>query len=169
MLPGLTFAIWRSFEIITLIPTLGMLSWFVHIATINNQLTPASILVLFIVSVLAAFWAVATLLAYASTKYNAQFCAIVDLLFVGALIAGVYYLRAIGHANCANWGPGSTDSGQIDLGFASFSGSFYNPFHLQLNKSCAMLKASWVFGIMNIFFFFVTFVSPLSSVFERVF
>jgi hypothetical protein len=159
MLPGLTFLTWRIFEILTLIPTVGMLSWFVKKLTDYNTLTPTSILVLFIVSVLALFWALATLAFYSGTKYNGQFCAVVDLLLVGAFIAGVYYLRAIGHSNCSQWGPGNTDSGQIDLGFATYSGSVYYPFRFELNKACAMLKASWAFGIMNIIFFFVTFVS----------
>jgi len=113
--------------------------------------------VLFIVSVLALFWALATLAFYGATKYNGQFCAVVDLLLVGAFIAGVYYLRAIGHSTCSHWGPGNTDSGQIDLGFASYSGPVYYPFRFELNKACSMLKASWAFGIMNIIFFFVTF------------
>lgn len=184
MLPGLTFAIWvsktsaiqdscttvfqklqshtnlpqRSFEIITLIPTLGMLSWFVHIYTKANSLTPTYILVLFIVSVLACFWAVATLLAYGATKYNAQFCAAIDLMFVGAFIAGVYYLRGISNQDCAHWNPGKA-SGGINVGFASVGGTIVNPFGVTFDKSCAMLKASFAFGIMNCIFFFVTFVS----------
>jgi len=156
MLPGLTFAIWRSFEIITLIPTIGMLSWFVHIYTKANSLTPTYILVLFIVSVLAGFWAIGTLLAYGATKYNAQFCAVVDLLFVGAFIAGVYYLRGISNQDCAHWNP-SKASGGINVGFASVGGTIVNPFGVTFDKSCAMLKASFAFGIMNIIFFFVTF------------
>jgi len=157
MLPGLFFTTWRIFEILTLIPTVGMLSWFVHIFTKANALTPTSILVLFIVSVIALFWALATLLAYSSTKYNAQFVAVVDLLLVGAFIAGVYYLRGIGHANCAQWKAGSHDSGYLDLGWGGVSGSVNTPFGIKVDGQCAMLKASWAFGIMNCIFFFVTF------------
>lgn len=158
MLPGLTFLTWRIFELLTLIPTLGMLAWFVHIFTKANLLTPTFVLVLFIVTVLATFWAFATLLAYGATKYNGQFCAVVDLLLVGAFIAGVYYLRGIGHADCNHWGPGTPDKGQYILGFEN-GGPYYGLFGSQLDKTCSMLKASWVFGIMNIIFFFITFVS----------
>ena len=42
MITGLFFAFWRLLQIVTLIPTLGMLAWFVHIYTKANQLTPAS-------------------------------------------------------------------------------------------------------------------------------
>jgi len=157
MLPGLFYTTWRIFEILTLIPTMGMLAWFVHIFTKANALTPTSILVLFIVSVIGLFWALATLLAYGSTKYNAQFVALVDLLLVGAFIAGVYYLRGIGHADCAQWKAGSRDTGYLNLGWGSVSGSVNTPFGLKVDRQCAMLKASWAFGIMNCIFFFVTF------------
>lgn len=136
-----------------------MLSWFVHNFTKANQLTPPSILVLFIVSVLAAFWALVTLLGYGSTKYNGRFCALVDALFMGAFIAGVYYLRGIAHADCSNWTPHSV-SGSANLGgLVSFGGSIENPFSFQIDKSCAMLKASFAFGIMNVIFFAITAVS----------
>jgi len=157
MLPGLFFTTWRIFEILTLIPTVGMLSWFVHIFTKANHLTPTSILVLFIVSIIGLFWALATLLAYGATKYNAQFVAVVDLLLVGAFIAGVYYLRYIAKANCSHWTNGSTDSGYVNLGWGSVSGSIKSPFGIKVDGQCAMLKASFAFGIMNCIFFFVTF------------
>jgi len=157
MFHGITFTIWRVFELITLIPIVGMLSWFVDVATKRGLLTPTMILVLFIVSVLAAVWALATLVAYHSARYSAMFVAIVDLLFVGALIAGVYYLRAVTHWDCAQWGRGDTHTGGVDVGFFTASGSFTNPLSLHLDKTCAMLKASFALGIMNIIFFFVTF------------
>jgi hypothetical protein len=167
MLPGLTFWFWRSCEVLTLIPTLGMLAWFVHGYTEYNQLTPSPVLVLFIVSVLACFWAVATLLAYhGMTRWNAHFCALVDLCFVGALIAGVYYLRDIKNWNCAHFGQGASPHGiYAQLGIFGYSGHKAGiKWGADLNKNCAMLKASWVFGIMNTIFFFITFVSfPLDS------
>jgi hypothetical protein len=159
MLPGITFATWRFFEIFTLIPTVGMLSWFVHNFTKVNELTPTSILVLFIVSVLACFWAIVTLLGYSSTKYNGHFCAFIDACFMGGFIAGVYYLRGIAHADCSNWTPHNVSGADNLGGIVSFSGSVYDPFSFQVNKSCAMLKASFAFGIMNVIFFAITAVS----------
>ena len=44
MVLGLFFAFWRILQITTLIPTLGMLAWFVHRYTEANQLTPANVL-----------------------------------------------------------------------------------------------------------------------------
>ena len=44
MIVGLFFAFWRFLQIITLIPVVGMLGWFVHIYTKANELTPASVL-----------------------------------------------------------------------------------------------------------------------------
>jgi hypothetical protein len=160
MLPGLLFAIWRSFEIFTLIPVIGMLSWFVHGFTEANQLTPTFILVLFIVSVLAGVWAVATLFAYQATKHNGRFVAFVDLVFVGALIAGVYELRGITDDNCATFGQGQPHGIFLGLGIFGYVGvQTQSPWALHLDKNCSMLKASFALAIMNILFFFVTFVS----------
>jgi len=161
MLPGLTFWFWRSCEILTLIPTVGMLSWFVHGYTVSNALTPTQILVLFIVSVLALFWAAATLLAYRGmTRWNAHFCAFVDLCFVGALIAGVFYLRDIKNYSCDHFNTSVGPYGIfLWLGVFGYPGRY--PWANDLNKNCAMLKASWAFGIMNIIFFFITFLALL--------
>jgi len=142
---GLSFMFWRVFQIITLIPTLGMLAWFVDWFNSRNLLTPRSILVLFIVSVLG------TLFLYTRARHSAKFVAFVDLLFVGAFIGAVYELRGIADADCTN----ISRSGQYstDLGIFSISGNRYD---LDVNRQCAMLKASWAFAIMNIFFFFFT-------------
>ncbi|KIW42653.1 uncharacterized protein PV06_06181 [Exophiala oligosperma] len=107
MLGGLLFSLARIFEIVTLIPIIGMLAWFVDGFNDNNQLTPSFILVLFIVSVLACAWAVATLLRLGSTRRSAMFVAFIDLCFVGAFIAADYELRGIGNVNCNNFSSGS--------------------------------------------------------------
>ena len=113
---GLSFVFWRIFQIVTLIPTLGMLAWFVDGFNKANQLTPTSILVLFIVSVLALAWAIFTLFSYHRSSTNARFLALIDLAFVGAFIAAVYFLKAgwwmIGPAlSLGGWGGGVTDLG----------------------------------------------------------
>ena len=130
-------------------------AYFVHGYDHANQLTPSFILVLFIVSILACAWAIATLVRLGSTRRSALFVAFIDLCFVGAFIAGVYYLRGIGGANCASF----SGSIYINLGIFGYYGS--NSGYPDINKNCAMLKASWVFGIMNIIFFFITFVLAL--------
>lgn len=151
---GFSFWLWRFLEIITLIPIVGMLAYFVNIFAMNNQLTPSSILVLFVVSVLAVVWALGTLFVYSRARYSASFVALVDLLFVGAFIGGVYALRDIGNADCTSV---EKHDYSVNLGIA-YIGSNDAPT-LQTNKECAMLKASWAFGIMNCIFFFITFVS----------
>ena len=159
MFPGLFFAWWRITEIVTLIPIVGMLAWFVHGFTNNNQLTPTFILVLFIVSVLALVWAMGTLFLYHRARYSGRFVAFVDLCFVGAFIAAVYELRGITNANCGHF---STTNNSIYLGLGPFGyvgGQVNNPLAYHLNKNCAMLKASFALGIMNTIFFFLTFVS----------
>lgn len=145
MISGALFLAWRFFEIIILIPIMGMLAWFVHQYVEANQLTPATILVMFIVSVIALAWAVFTTIDYLRARHDAFFVALFDLGLVGALIAGVYYLR----------GPGTTDCNSFSTGIAG-TVVYLN---LNINKTCTMLKASFALGIIAIIAFFVTFVS----------
>jgi hypothetical protein len=140
---GLSFIFWRIFQIITLIPALGMLAWFVDWYNSRNLLTPRSILILFIVSVLGAAWAMGTLFLYARARHSANFVAFIDLLFFGAFIGAVYELRGIADADCSNWT--TNGSYNADLGLFNVVGDKYR---LDVNRQCAMLKASWAFGIM---------------------
>ncbi|RMD44339.1 hypothetical protein DV735_g836, partial [Chaetothyriales sp. CBS 134920] len=159
MLGGILFAIWRFNEIVTLVPIVGMLGWFVNGFNSSNQLTPSFILVLFIVSTLACAWALVTLLRLGSTRRSALFVALVDLSFVGAFIAADYYLRGIGDENCSNFTSGTIF---VNLGpFGYYGAVGGSRWAAHLNKNCAMLKASWVFGIMNTIMFFFTFVLAL--------
>ncbi|KAI4208101.1 MAG: hypothetical protein LQ348_000349 [Seirophora lacunosa] len=152
MIGGLLFSFWRFLEIITLIPTLGMLAYFVHQFESQNFLTPDSVLVLFIVSVLAAAWAIATVLRRKSTRDSALFVSFIDLCFIGAFIAGVYELRYIANADCTNF---SAD-GRFSLTIDNNGVTGDSPFQFNTDKNCAMLKASFAFGIMNCIFFAIT-------------
>ncbi|TKA61177.1 hypothetical protein B0A49_06596 [Cryomyces minteri] len=142
-LSGIFFILWRIAEILTLIPVVGMLSYFVHGFVASNQLTPNYILVLFIASVLAAAWAVATLIGYARARHSGLFVALVDLAFVGTLIAAVYELRGLGNASCGSFGMANS------------------PYAADVSKTCGMLKACFALGIMNIILFFFTFLLAL--------
>ncbi|OJJ40893.1 hypothetical protein ASPWEDRAFT_166944 [Aspergillus wentii DTO 134E9] len=151
MIPSLFFIFNRLVEIVFLIPIIGMMSYFVNGYLKANQLTPPYILVLFIVSVLAVFWAIDTLIRHGTTKRSAIFVAFVDLLFCGAFIAGVYELRFIANANCLHWEGGAV---YVSLGpFGLYGERTGNPLALDINKSCAMLKTCFAFGIMETLFF----------------
>lgn len=140
---GFSFVFWRIMEIITLIPTLGMLAWFVSLYDQVGALTPRFILILFIVSVLAAAWAIGTLFLYSRAKHSAGFVAFIDLLFVGAFIGAVYELRRVTDWDCSNFN--RSGEWQGDFGIV---GVTVNRYTLNINKSCAMLKACFAFGIM---------------------
>lgn len=119
-----------------------------------NILTPAYILILFITSVLAVFWAIDTLIRFSTTKRSAMFVSFVDMLFFGAFIAGVYQLRFIANADCAHW---SGDGVWVSLGpFGEFGEQTNNPLELHVNKTCAMLKTCFAMGIMETVFFIWT-------------
>lgn len=112
---------------------------------------------MFITSVLAAAWAVATVVTYLRARHSALFVALVDLAFVGTFIAAVYELRGIAGANCSNFSAGNI---YVSLGpFGYFGRTSDSPWAASLNKNCAMLKACFALGIMNCIFFFMTFVS----------
>lgn len=129
-----------------------MLSYFVHLCTKANALTPNYILVLFIVSVLGAAWAVATLFTYHRARSNALFVSFIDLCFLGALIASVYELRFIAHEKCTNLTAGNPQT----ISFGILGSAEVNGVQFNTNKTCAMLKACFAFGIMNCVFFFIT-------------
>ncbi|KAI0188177.1 hypothetical protein EV127DRAFT_135024 [Xylaria flabelliformis] len=152
MLFAIFFAFWRFLQIITLIPTIGLLAYFVDGYNQLNALTPTYILVLFIVSVLAAAWAIFTLFSYHRSSTNANFVAVIDLLFVGAFIGAVYALRFITNADCTNVARGSS----VDVNLGIFGSASLNGVSVAVDKSCAMLKASFAFGILNTIFFFFT-------------
>jgi hypothetical protein len=130
-----------------------MLAYFVHIYASANALTPNYILVLFIVSVLAAVWAIATLFTYHRSKSNALFVSFIDLCFVGALIAGVYELRDIAKFNCSSVDKTGNPFFAVSIGDTGFS---LSGLDVTVDRTCAMLKACWAFGIMNCIFFFIT-------------
>ncbi|KAI9893682.1 MAG: hypothetical protein M1814_005897 [Vezdaea aestivalis] len=157
MFAGISFAFWRTLQILTLIPILGMLSYFVHGYVTSNILTPNYILVLFVTSVLAAVWVCLTLLFYNKTRRNAFLVGFVDLCFMATLIAAVVLLRGIANADCARFDSNATI--YLNLGpFGAYGRTYNSPFSLNINKTCAMLKACFALAIMNILFFFFTFV-----------
>jgi sugar phosphate permease len=131
---------------------MGMLAWFVDSYNRVNALTPPLILVLFIVSVLALAWTLFSLLIYHHHPTATRLIALVDVLFVGALIAGVYYLSPVRHADCSTVSRGGTWEGS-GAGFTVTGPSL----SVDVDKSCAMLKASWAFGII------LTLLFPLSA------
>ncbi|KAI9785663.1 MAG: hypothetical protein M1835_003268 [Candelina submexicana] len=154
LISGIFFTFWRILQILTLIPTLGMLAYFVHGFVSTNTLTPDSILVLFITSVLAAVWCIVTLFAYHRTRHSAFFVSLIDLAFVGTFIGAVYALRGIAKADCSNFTSGGI---YLNLGpFGYYSRDSGTAWSLNVNKTCAMLKACFAFGIMNCIFFAIT-------------
>ncbi|EPS30551.1 hypothetical protein PDE_05503 [Penicillium oxalicum 114-2] len=153
MIGSVFFIFNRLVEFVFLIPIIGMMAYFVNGYLKANMLTPAYILVLFIVSVIAAFWVLDTLVRFSTTKRSAYFVAFVDLCFVGAFIAGVYELRFIASADCSSWNPGIV---WVSLGPFGAYGAQVEHLSLNVDKTCAMLKASFALGIMETIFFFWT-------------
>ena len=93
---------------------MGMLAWFINGYVQSNTLSPDWLLVSFITSVLALAWALFTLFSYHRSRRNAFFVGIVDLLFVGAFIAGVYQLRWIRLHDCTDVLVDGQEGGVVD-------------------------------------------------------
>lgn len=161
MLFGILFVLFRILEIITLLPTMGMLAFFVNIYASVNALTPTYILCLFIVSLLALLWTIATLFTYHRSAANAHFVAVVDLFFLGALIAAVHALRGIASQNCTS----IKSSASYSISFGIVGKATLNRLKFKANRQCALLKASFAFGIMNCIFFAITSVIALMHAF----
>ena len=134
---------------------MGMLAYFVNLYVIANLLTPTYILLLFIVSVLALAWALFTVFSY---RNNTRFIGLIDLAFVGALIAGVYQLRFVTRTDCVAIVSGNSS---VNVNLGVFGGGTLTSARLGVDKTCAMLKACFALGIMNCIFFFVTGVMAL--------
>ncbi|KAH0536487.1 hypothetical protein FGG08_006640 [Glutinoglossum americanum] len=147
------FIWWRFMQIVTLIPTLGMLAWFIHGYVTSQTLAPDFILVLFIGSVLGSVWAIYTLFAHSHTTHSSYFVAFIDLCFVGTFIASAWELREFSNADCS--GPGTW---YISLGVFGQDGvvAGNDVWALDFKKDCAMLKACFAFAIMNCFFWLFT-------------
>ncbi|RYP62887.1 hypothetical protein DL771_009536 [Monosporascus sp. 5C6A] len=147
------FAFWRFMQIVTLIPTMGMLAYFVHGFVEENRLTPNLYLVTFIVSVIALAWALWTLFSYHHSSANAWAVGLVDLLFVGAFIGAAYSMRAMARADCAQVRAGDPTA----VSFGIFGTATVNTtYGAAVDRTCAMLKACFVFDIMNAIMFFFT-------------
>jgi len=157
---GFLFVSWRVVEFLTVVPIIGMLSYFVDGFVKSNLLTPTYILLLFITSVLAGVWILGTIFLYTRARHAGGFVALVDLAFVATLIAAVYELRGITDADCTNF---ARDTGfWMSLGPYGYVGANVgNPLSLRINRTCAMLKASFALGIMLTIFFFITFLLAL--------
>lgn len=94
------------------------------------------------------------MLRLSTTRRSPSFVGFVDLLFFGAFIASVYQLRFIANSDCGNW---DAESVFVSLGpFGAHGYQTDNPLANDLNKTCAMLKTCFAFGIMETLFFFWT-------------
>jgi len=152
MIGSTIFLFLRLLQIVTLIPIWGMLAYFIDKYSSSSSTPPASILVLFIVSLIATVWAMVTLFQFHRYSVTSMLVTFVDLLLFGALIAGVWFLRAVKNADCSNW----SSPVDFDAGGGSVSASWTNNWGLSVKKHCTMYKASWILGIINVVLFFFT-------------
>jgi len=152
MLTGFIYLLTRLSQVLIIVPIIGMFGWMTHLYSSNNELTPTNILVLFIVSVLALFWVLATTLFYQRSKQESLIISLADVGIMAGFIAGVVLLRNAANSNC---NVGDT-MGRILS--STDSGLFYH-YGVPTSKACSLLKAGFALGIIEILQFAWTAVS----------
>ncbi|KAF8471766.1 hypothetical protein BDZ91DRAFT_716485 [Kalaharituber pfeilii] len=152
MFSKILFPIIRALELLTLIPIWGMLAWFVHQYEENNSSVPARILVLFIASLVATFWAIVSFFQFHHSIGISMLVFIVDMLILGGLIAGVVFLRDIRNEDC------STLSVPVGIRYGDDEWSWDNGegWSANIEKRCMMLKSAWALGIVDCVLFFIS-------------
>ena len=97
---------------------------------------------LFIVSCIALAWIFFTLISWFRARHEGLFVAFIDFCIMASFIAGVVVMRRIAGANCSDVNAGITTSGSY--------------FNYSVNRWCAMQKAAFALGIIDIILFFIT-------------
>jgi len=82
-------------------------------------------------------------------RASSSFTAFLDACFVGAFIASVVLLRAVGHTNCVSL------SVPISITVGSHTAGS-NSYHASASKNCTLLKVAWALGIANCILFAIT-------------
>jgi len=144
----LAFAAWRLPEIITLFPIAGTLGWFAIGYAHYNTPMPDSVLFLFVASVLALVWALATFIIYGFIKRNALLTGCIDFCFAIIFIAVVRELHgiiSIAMTDCSLFPIVVLSSSFRPLGYGG-----------NIVGNCHMLKACFALAIVNMIFFFYT-------------
>ncbi|KJZ79470.1 hypothetical protein HIM_00939 [Hirsutella minnesotensis 3608] len=148
---AILFVCARLAQVCTLVPLMGMLSWFVdNLEAFDEECVggPDGVLVLFLASVCAVSWCLSTMVCYYRSSANACFVAFVDAIVFGTLIASVFMLRHVPHAHCHILAA--------------------DHWSRLLSTMCVVLKASWALAILNIVLFFVTAVCAFNNDHHRL-
>lgn len=148
---SVAFTAIRALQVLVAIPIIGMLGYFVDNYRTAHSKIPDRLLAFFIISILAAAWALFTLHQFRKLRnISGPLIAAVDLLFMGAFIACVILYRGVTKSDCGRL---SVPIG-VTLGDKQYGGG--NGLGLHVQKECAMTKSSWALAIAEIVFFFAT-------------
>jgi hypothetical protein len=146
---GALFTFFRLVQILSLIPAFSLLTHFINLY--DHELTPTEILTLFIVTILAAAWALISLVVYRSMHWTPPYVWLVDVLFIGALMAGVILIDPyVSRGDCIDWTSGEGDEEEFEYYSKITHGS------IVLDRQCMMMKAAWGMSIANTVIFAVS-------------
>lgn len=170
----LLFSIVRVIQVVTLIPTWGILAWFVHQFQLYDTSPPASTLVLFIAALVGTAWALASsLTAHLRRSHNLYiFISFADLLVLIALITGVVFLFRINGQDYAPLGVEFETFPFVmvtpDLNpdvYDVYTG--YAEFYSWIRKRFLMLRSAWALAILNCILWFFSALLAL-VIFRRI-
>ncbi|KAI5803815.1 hypothetical protein EDC01DRAFT_644937 [Geopyxis carbonaria] len=151
-------SILRVIQILTLIPAWALMAAVVSWYNSNTIKTPGGVMCLFIVTLLASVWAFCIWIAVMRARNTALWIAFLDIIAMGALIAGVATTSNIANYECNGTSINTrlvyTSTGQpIDINqdiYESRNDFWSNP------NNCNLIKGAWGLAITNIITFFIT-------------
>ena len=152
----LLFSIIRVIQAVTLIPTWGILAWFVHQFILYDISPPSSILVLFIATLVGTAWALASAVAVHLRRPHHLYIIILfaDLLILVALITGVVFLFEINSQDYAPLGVEFEILPFVMVTPSEWGGDYdvytgYEEFYSWIRTRLLMLRSAWALAILN--------------------
>ena len=152
----LLFSIIRVIQVVTLIPTWGILAWFIHQFNLTGTSPPDSVLVLFIATLVGTAWALASSLAVHLRRphYLHIIIFFVDVTILVALIAGVVTLFRVHGHDYAPLGVEFETLPFVMVTPSDWNGDFdvytgYAEFYSWIRRRFLMLRSVWALAILN--------------------
>lgn len=151
--------IFRTLQVLTLIPCWAILAALINVWNKNGVAPPPGIVCLFVVALLASIWSFCVLITAMRARNTALWMTLFDIGFFAALIAGVVLLSNIANVECVVapvTGVIYTSDGEKIWPSGVNVNNDWNHRVWGNNHNCSLAKAAWGLGIINIILFFIT-------------
>lgn len=175
---GQAWTVLRIIQFLTLVVIFGIAASFINEYNNAGVNTPNGVMLLFVVSLIAALWTLTTLIFYFRSNTIPLWIVFWDIVFLALLIAGVVMLGDVTNENCrayydewreTSWYRRTTttttstvdpndEARKIILGetVTTTSDGDRNAGNSGYSKPCSLLKTIFGLAIANIILFFIT-------------